>query len=410
MDKMFEGSSTSTSSALLEQLVYIDNFMTNSSTGELTPNLDIDGQLSIDLAAFADDSFIFPDEEKKGRDDDDDEGDDRDERARDKRARDNNGRVENGRHNNGRQNNGRNNNGRDSRDEQGRDNNGITFRDRDDYSLQGLQNSNDQVPVPLLPEASANEAEELEIDLVKLPKFPVPPGAKSSLVSAGLSQNQIDLLSALIAQHQTSLGNEIPQSQQVPSLPSQQNIGDFFDSPVRQHNELHVLPPLSQNISNSNNMSQNLNLNNVTLSQIADISQNDTPNVSQNDTPSVSLRNQSISNLLSQSFTSETFTNEHGRRSSTSSINYSPDEYPQSSELDKRRRNTAASARFRIKKKMKEKQMENQLDTLGKLMKSFEGKVQQLEMENKLLRNLIIEKGSQKSDQELSLIREKARR
>ena len=231
MDKMFEGSSNSTSSALLEQLVYIDNFMTNSSTGELTPNLDIDGQLSIDLAAFADDSFIFPDEEKKRRDDDDDdEGDDRDERARDKRARDNNGRDENGRHNNGRQNNARHNNGRDSRDEQGRDN-GITFRDRDDYSLQGLQNSNDQVPVPLLPEASANEAEELEIDLVKLPKFPVPPGAKSSLVSAGLSQNQIDLLSALIAQHQTSLGNEIPQSQQVPSLPSQHNIETFSIHP-----------------------------------------------------------------------------------------------------------------------------------------------------------------------------------
>lgn len=400
MDKMFEGSSNSTSSALLEQLVYIDNFMTNSSTGELTPNLDIDGQLSIDLAAFADDSFIFPDEEKKRRDDDDEddgEGDDRDERARDKRARDNKGRDENGRHNN-------------ARNEKGRDNNGITFRDRDDYSLQGLQNSNDHVPVPLLPETSANEVEELEVDLVKLPKFPVPPGAKSSLVSAGLSQNQIDLLSALIAQHQTSLGNEIPQSQQVPSLPSQQNVGDFFDSPVRQHNELHVLPPLSQNNSNSSNLSQSLNLNNVTLSQIADISQNDTPNVSQNDTPSVLQRNQSIPNSLSQSFTSETFTNEHGRRSSTSSINYSPDEYPQSSELDKRRRNTAASARFRIKKKMKEKQMENQLDTLGKLMKSFEGKVQQLEMENKLLRNLIIEKGSQKSDQELTMIREKARR
>ena len=54
-----------TSAALLEQLVYIDNYIngnastaTDSSTA--TPNLDMDGQLSLDLAAFADDLFIFP--------------------------------------------------------------------------------------------------------------------------------------------------------------------------------------------------------------------------------------------------------------------------------------------------------------------------------------------------------------
>ena len=40
------------------------------------------------------------------------------------------------------------------------------------------------------------------VNLTDLPKFPVPPGAKSSLFDAGLSQNQIDLLSALVAQHQ----------------------------------------------------------------------------------------------------------------------------------------------------------------------------------------------------------------
>ena len=51
------------------------------------------------------------------------------------------------------------------------------------------------------------------VNLTDLPKFPVPPGAKSSLFDAGLSQNQIDLLSALVAQHQASLGNPIPSVQ-----------------------------------------------------------------------------------------------------------------------------------------------------------------------------------------------------
>lgn len=83
---------------------------------------------------------------------------------------------------------------------------------------------------------------------------------------------------------------------------------------------------------------------------------------------------------------------------------------PLLTELDKRRRNTAASARFRIKKKMKEKQMELRIVELNSTVKDFELKISRLEMENKLLRNLIIEKGSQKSDDELKQLKEKVMR
>lgn len=82
---------------------------------------------------------------------------------------------------------------------------------------------------------------------------------------------------------------------------------------------------------------------------------------------------------------------------------------PDAAELDKKRRNTAASARFRIKKKMKEQQMENKISSLQDMISSLENKLSHLEMENKLLRNLIIEKGSQKSDDELKLLKEKAK-
>lgn len=61
-----------TSAALIDQLVYIDNFI--NSAAEETPNLDMDGQLLLDLAAFADDLFVFPDEEKRKEEDNDDFG------------------------------------------------------------------------------------------------------------------------------------------------------------------------------------------------------------------------------------------------------------------------------------------------------------------------------------------------
>lgn len=280
-----------TSAALLEQLVYIDNFInssTSSSAGEHTPNLDMDGQLSLDLAAFADDSFIFPDEEKP------------------------------------------NNEGPSS------DHNGF------DHNFGPPGNVN---PLSISPiDAQYNNNVLGDINLSQLPKFPVPPGAKSSLESAGLSQNQIDLLSALIAQHQHYPPNtELDQNPQ-----SSAQAWSQFRSPVRQHNLL-----------------------------------------------------QSDDAASAKSESTATFETPTPRTPSLTDEN--------ASEFDKRRRNTAASARFRIKKKMKEKQMEDKIALLNHTIKEFENKIQQLEVENKILRTLIIEKGSEKSDNELKMLKERAR-
>lgn len=284
-----------TSSALLEQLVYIDNFVNSNPThDELTPNLDIDGQLSMDLAAFADDSFIFPDEDKKNDHNDNDNDNDLN-------------------------NNNNNNNNNNS------NNNSPNY---------------DSIPLAPAPIPSSSASPKLNsplnllnANLDNLPKFPVPPGAKNSLESVGLSKNQIDLLSALVAQHQSSLGNFVPQSK-LPTLPTQPHL-----SPVRQHNFISGIDNDSSSASSSTTV-----------------------------TPTSSHPN-----------------------------------------LDKRRRNTAASARFRIKKKLKEKQMEDKIYKLNELVKNFENKISNLEMENKLLKNLIIEKSSQKSDDELNILKQRAK-
>ncbi|KAF7192895.1 Regulatory protein cys-3 [Pseudocercospora fuligena] len=65
-------------------------------------------------------------------------------------------------------------------------------------------------------------------------------------------------------------------------------------------------------------------------------------------------------------------------------------------EEDKRRRNTAASARFRIKKKQREQALEKQTKEMTDKVNALESKVQQLEMENKWLKELITEKSDMK--------------
>lgn len=62
---------------------------------------------------------------------------------------------------------------------------------------------------------------------------------------------------------------------------------------------------------------------------------------------------------------------------------------------DKRRRNTAASARFRVKKKQHEQQLKDKTKELTEHALKLEERVRKLEMENELLRGLIIEKNGE---------------
>lgn len=61
-------------------------------------------------------------------------------------------------------------------------------------------------------------------------------------------------------------------------------------------------------------------------------------------------------------------------------------------EEDKRRRNTAASARFRIKKKLREQAMEQSVRDMTQKSEKLQERVNELELEVKLLRSLLTEK------------------
>lgn len=61
-------------------------------------------------------------------------------------------------------------------------------------------------------------------------------------------------------------------------------------------------------------------------------------------------------------------------------------------EEDKRRRNTAASARFRVKKKQREQALEKSAKEASDKIGQLESRVSQLQTENKWLKNLLVEK------------------
>lgn len=79
-------------------------------------------------------------------------------------------------------------------------------------------------------------------------------------------------------------------------------------------------------------------------------------------------------------------------------------------EEDKRRRNTAASARFRVKKKQREQTLERSMKEVNDKNTALEAKINQLEMENKWLKNLVTEKNGKQTKEEIAEAFQKFRR
>lgn len=67
-------------------------------------------------------------------------------------------------------------------------------------------------------------------------------------------------------------------------------------------------------------------------------------------------------------------------------------------EEDKRRRNTAASARFRVKKKQREQALEKTVKDTSARNTALEARVSELEVENQWLKDLITEKNDGTSE------------
>lgn len=85
-----------------------------------------------------------------------------------------------------------------------------------------------------------------------------------------------------------------------------------------------------------------------------------------------------------------------------------PDSLEEASRLaadeDKRRRNTAASARFRVKKKQREQALERTAKEMTDKCLLLEQRINRLEMENKWLKSLIVEKNNAPGEDDPSVL------
>lgn len=86
------------------------------------------------------------------------------------------------------------------------------------------------------------------------------------------------------------------------------------------------------------------------------------------------------------------------KRKASQDLSVQPDSLEEASRFaadeDKRRRNTAASARFRVKKKQREQALERTSKEMLDRCTALEQRISELETENKWLKDLITEKNT----------------
>ncbi|VEU23274.1 DEKNAAC104398 [Brettanomyces naardenensis] len=451
-----------TPTALLEQLVYVDNFL-QSSNDPISDSPNFEEQLSAELAAFADDEFIFPDEDKpkkRGTSDDNTPGSRHDTPSVATANDQGSWQFHDVAAATTSSSSGATNFSEVTNSFQGASfaspgapsaAPGIPATIQELLTNQGLSS---QPSVPQLLQSSpqplaatqsllgtlgASDASIAQVQRL-LPRVQIPQGAQNTLAAAGLSQTQIEALATLIACYQGDVKQQLLQQQQevssqAPSVAStgtaaaapapepfeSSSFSGFqnVDSPLSTHHSdllaQSILTPHPYNSEDS--VANRINNHTSNSSPAGSIPPGIASNFSATAQtfPLAGSATSSSTGSSSRSPVQSTGGSSNitmsGQKLSMSSASTSPmsSDSKADVEKDKRRRNTAASARFRIKKKLKEQEMERSLKELSDISKNLEMKVQQLQMENKLLRNLVIEKNHQRDADEVARLKKKAK-
>lgn len=288
-------------------------------------------------------------------------------------------------------------------------------------------------------------------------KVHVPEGAQSTLSAAGLSQTQIDALASLVAFHKPEVYEQTaappavaglagsPAVYQTQSLMAQQGHSNSGPStvsagsppeapvpsaPAQPSNNL-LVNLLAQTLANAVQPNQQQSLLSDLMVALANqqapaqpvqsaVPQQSFTNIPTTHDPLTLLQRQlqsppqfapqSPSPLADKNVSSASSTSQATSISThRAKRKVKQEDSPLNSEEEKRQKVTAASARFRQKKKMKEQEMERSLAEAHQLSAKLESRIQQLEMENRLLKNLVVEKSQRRDEEEVERLRKKAR-
>ncbi|KAI9299881.1 hypothetical protein BJ944DRAFT_244737 [Cunninghamella echinulata] len=147
------------------------------------------------------------------------------------------------------------------------------------------------------------------------------------------------------------------------------NLSESFKPIVARPSPPTLLPkPITTNINNNNNNNNTFALPILPVSTTSSSPMLINPSIVNNNTTNITNDNNNKKRSLSND----------------SSVNPADD--------DKRRRNTAASARFRVKKKLKEQALTQSVREMTEKADKLQNRVHELENEIKWLRDLLLEK------------------
>ncbi|KAA1092713.1 hypothetical protein PGT21_011953 [Puccinia graminis f. sp. tritici] len=187
-------------------------------------------------------------------------------------------------------------------------------------------------------------------------------------------------------------------------LPNQHGIPPFLDNPSGLNNP-HELTYLSQPsnqaiLSTSDQPTDNLNSNNTNNQTTIEPTSTEAPHAKAavTSTAAKSLLAYDQNHSLHKQDNSSPPNNSDGNSNSNNnqSGNDDDDANRVAYDEDKRRRNTLASARFRMKKKMKEQEIERTAKEMRERVSELEKQVDSLKQENKWLRGLIVDSTASK--------------
>jgi len=188
-----------------------------------------------------------------------------------------------------------------------------------------------------------------------------------------------------------SLNSLVPTS--LLTTPSSDNFTSVFSAPVTNVVNNILSKETKENPSNTTSTTKVTKATKITTdpTSTAPAKTTTATNTTTSSTTVSSRKNSTKSNQSSNSETSQNFETKDDEKDPELAAKLAAEE-------DKRRRNTAASARFRVKKKMREQALERTAREMTAKAEVFENKVKELEMEIKWLRSLVVEKDARLLD------------
>lgn len=245
-----------------------------------------------------------------------------------------------------------------------------------------------------------------------LPKIGVPPGAYRSLLNVGFEPDQIDAIAAIIAYYQTRKLNTTETTQRATALPEGNPASFLLQALQSDNTSRSTVPALSTNLREDSGPSQGSHdMGNANFAGDASASffhsLLDMNNAKQEPSPGADSGGQSgsSSSQSEKPSTPETERFSTGlEHSSHPPTTDSKDAIPRQA-LPSDEKASKEQQKPHLKRKLKEQELEKSIQELSELAMSLQQRIHTLEMENRLLKNLVMERGELKGIEEVENVR-----